>query len=77
VSGDIEAYKPSDTFVAALRPHVASPENSLFVGDNGVDVVTGQKLGVRTVHKTSEPGNPHTADFVIAELSELHDVIDS
>jgi phosphoglycolate phosphatase-like HAD superfamily hydrolase len=75
VSGDLQAYKPSDTFVSALRPKISSSKSALFVGDNDVDVLTGRKLGIRTVHKTSLPGNPYDADFVIAELDELDDIV--
>ncbi len=70
-SGDIEAYKPSDAFLDAIRPHIHAPGETLFVGDNRVDIVTGQKLGVQTVYKSPDKGNPHNADYVIAALSQL------
>jgi HAD superfamily hydrolase (TIGR01509 family) len=76
ISSEVQAYKPSNKFVEASSKYVSIPDCCLFVGDSEVDVKTGKKLGVKTVHKKDITKNPHSADFTISQLSQLIELID-
>jgi HAD superfamily hydrolase (TIGR01509 family) len=73
ISETVRAYKPADRFVNALQRHVtAHKKDCYFVGDSWVDVETGKRLGINSVHiNRKTDGNQYGADYVIKNLSEL------
>jgi putative hydrolase of the HAD superfamily len=72
VSGEIGAYKPSDTMVDAARVLCRDPlRGILLVGDHAVDVETARKLGVRSVLIDRDGISQALADIRIQSLSNL------
>jgi len=72
-SGLVRAYKPSDKFVDYLRKYTANNEiNCYFVGDRGVDIECGKKLGIKSilVDRTNSK-EQMDADYIIHDLREL------
>jgi phosphoglycolate phosphatase-like HAD superfamily hydrolase len=69
----VEAYKPADKFVRYLTRYTSdNEENSYFVGDNRVDIESGEKLCIKSVlidrrNREDKMG----ADYVIHDLKEL------
>ena len=76
ISSDIEAYKPSDAFVAALDNAINKYEKNevIFVGDSEVDIETGRKLGVRTALIGKGNQKQYGEDCSMSSLLELLDL---
>ena len=78
ISSEVKAYKPNDMFVSALKNTIHMPyKDILFVGDSDCDIITGKKLGVQTVLKGSLASKSCTPDYVIMDLKELVELIDT
>jgi HAD superfamily hydrolase (TIGR01549 family) len=72
VSGAVQAYKPSERFIRNLLKHIRDKQESYFVGDNWVDVESGKRLGICSIHiNRKNGGNPFQADHVVTKLTEL------
>lgn len=73
ISSEIRAYKPHDSFVAALNSAIEGYEkqNVILVGDSQVDIETGKKLGVRTGLVGSRGQKRYGEDYCMSSLLEL------
>jgi len=74
ISDELKAYKPSDAFVEAIRNSLQPGNEAIFVGDSEADIVSGEKLGIRTVYLgRNEPQRKPT--YRINHLMELVDLL--
>lgn len=73
ISSEVKAYKPNETFVAALNNAIQDYERNevIFVGDSDVDIETGKKLGVRTALLSLSNQKRYNEDYSIRSLLEL------
>lgn len=76
ISSDVRAYKPSEKVVLAAKKYCNKPLSGiLFVGDNKVDVKMAKKLGVKSVLIHRDGRFKTDADYQIASLNELLNII--
>lgn len=73
ISSDIKAYKPSEKVVSILSDIImGNREEILFVGDSRQDIITGQKLGIKTAYiNRLNKKIDVKADYEIKQLAEL------
>jgi HAD superfamily hydrolase (TIGR01549 family) len=51
ISNNLKAYKPNDKVISTLNNFLTgNREEALFVGDSRQDIITGQKLGIKTAY---------------------------
>jgi HAD superfamily hydrolase (TIGR01549 family) len=73
ISSELQAYKPSDGFVSALKHAINQypGEEVILVGDSDVDIETGKKLGIKTARIGRDRQNRYGEDDSIQSLLEL------
>ena len=77
VSEELKAYKPSWRFVKSLQNELCIKTNeTIFIGDSDVDILTGKRLGVYTVLKSDIKKGDIDADYVIPNLKQLLRIIE-
>lgn len=77
ISSKLKSYKPHDRFISALKCEIIEPlEKIMFVGDTEADIITGQKLGIKTVLKGEITENMSMPDYTINNLRELINLLD-
>jgi len=76
ISSEINAYKPNDVFVSALKNAISDYEKNevVLVGDSDVDIETGKKLGVKTALINKNNQKQYNEDYSITSLLELLDI---
>ena len=76
ISSEIKTYKPSTKFVNEIQKVIKEPlDGILFIGDSKVDVLTGKKLGVKTVLKREKNLAGMREDYFILKLKELKKLV--
>ena len=74
ISGEVEAYKPDESMVAAAVAHCREPFHGiLLVGDSAVDYETARKMGVTPVAVHNPAGLEQGAAFSLDSLTDLLD----
>jgi HAD superfamily hydrolase (TIGR01549 family) len=74
ISDELKAYKPSDAFVEAIRSVLSAGDEAIFVGDSEADLLSGEKLGIRTVYLgKNEPRSKPT--YRVNTLGDLIDLL--
>ena len=77
ISEELRAYKPSWRFVESIKSQLSfKPNETIFIGDSDVDILTGKRLGVYTVLKSDTKKGDIDADYVIPNLKQLLRIIE-
>lgn len=73
ISSDVQAYKPSTKMVNVVREILPTNlEAVLFIGDSIDDVITAQKLGVRSIYIG---GSKTDATYTVSKFEEAYRLI--
>lgn len=77
ISGQVEAYKPSDKMVRAILDVCDVPRSGIiFVGDTEVDILTARKMHVTSVLIKRNGDFRLDADYYITGLKEIFGIIE-
>ena len=73
ISDELKAYKPSELFLGAIRNSLPLGGKTIFVGDSEADILSGEKLGIRTVYlgKNEPTAKPTYRINTLIEFIEL------
>ncbi len=77
LSGICKAYKPTRGFTRHLEKHIPQDKaKCYFVGDSRVDIESGTRLGIKSVHiDRKKAGNIFNADYCLQDLRGLLEIL--
>ena len=73
----LELMETFGYFVESIKSQLSfKPNETIFIGDSDVDILTGKRLGVYTVLKSDTKKGDIDADYVIPNLKQLLRIIE-